>query len=71
MPQMPPKESRSENRESARASDVAKGHQQGSEKVSSGVEKVGGKSGGVRFPVHDHHEHCDVHGPGGSRGTKG
>lgn len=45
---------------SVRQSDVKKGHQ--AEKVSS-VEKVGGPTG-VRFPVHDHHEHCDVKGGG-------
>jgi hypothetical protein len=66
MPSMPPKETRVENRESARAADVRKGHQ--AERVSS-IEKAGGPTG-VRFPVHDHHEHCDVHGPGGSKGTK-
>lgn len=37
-------------KESARESDVKKGHQ--SERVSS-VEKVGGPTG-VRFPVHSH-----------------
>lgn len=58
---------KSENKTSAREADVRKGHQ--AERVSS-VEKVGGKTG-VRFPVHDHHEHCDVHGPGGSKATKG
>lgn len=70
MPSMPPKVARTENRASARASDVQKGHQEGSKTVSGGAEKVGGKSG-VRFPVHEHHEHCDVHGPGGSKSTKG
>lgn len=67
MPSMPPKAARTENRESARASDSSKGHQP--ERVSS-IEKAGGPTG-VRFPVHEHHEHCDVHGPGGSKSTKG
>jgi hypothetical protein len=57
---------KSENKTSARASDVRKGHQ--TERVS-GVEKVGG-SGGVRFPVHEHHEHCNVQGPG-AKSTRG
>lgn len=67
MPAMPPKVARTENRESARASDVERGHSP-AERVSS-IEKAGGPTG-VRFPVHAHPEHCDVHGPGG-RGTKG
>lgn len=38
----------------------------------SGIEKVGSRnSGGIKFPVPNHHEHCDVHGPGGSMDTKG
>ena len=36
----------------------------GNTKTVSGIEKVGGPSG-VRFPVHDHPEKCDVKGPGG------
>lgn len=69
MPAMPPKAARAENRESARSADVHKGHQ--SERVSS-IEKAGGPTG-VRFPVHDHHEHCDVSTPqgGGNKATKG
>ena len=66
MASMPPKVGRTENRASARAADVEKGHQP--ERVSS-IEKAGGPTG-VRFPVHAHPEHCDVHGPGG-KGTKG
>lgn len=50
MPSMPPKETRRENRESAGASDVKRGHP--AERVS-GIEKVGGPTG-VRFPVHAH-----------------
>jgi len=57
---------KSENKTSARESDERKGHQ--AERVSS-VEKVG--HSGIRFPVAEHHEHCDVHGPGGSKATKG
>lgn len=30
----------------------------------SGIEKVGGSTG-VRFPVHDHPDHCNVKTPGG------
>ncbi|HEY2002148.1 MAG TPA: hypothetical protein VGG80_07505 [Acidobacteriaceae bacterium] len=38
----------------------------------SGIEKVGSSnSGGIKFPVPSHHEHCDVRGPGGSMDTKG
>jgi hypothetical protein len=51
MPQMPPKETRRENRESAAASDVKRGPSP-AERVS-GIEKVGGPTG-VRFPVHAH-----------------
>ncbi len=51
MPSMPPKVARTENRESARASDVERGPSP-AERVS-GIEKVGGPTG-VRFPVHSH-----------------
>jgi hypothetical protein len=55
MPITPP-----ENRESAHQSDVRKGKQV--ERVSS-VEKVGSSdSNGIRFPVHNHHDHSDVRG---------
>jgi len=57
-----------ENKASEKGRDVRKGHQP--ETVQS-VERVGGSTKeSIHFPVHDHHEHCDVHGPGG-RGTKG
>lgn len=51
-----------ENRQSARQSDVKK---PGNTSKVSGIEKVGGTTG-VRFPVHDHPEHCHVSGPKGS-----
>lgn len=51
MPSMPPKAGRTENRESARSSDVKRGPSP-AERVS-GIEKVGGPTG-IRFPVHSH-----------------
>lgn len=51
MPAMPPKVARTENRESARASDVKRGPSP-AERVS-GIEKVGGPTG-VRFGLHNH-----------------
>lgn len=47
-------------KESARESDVKKGHE--SERVSS-VEKVGSTGHGVKFPVPNHHDMSKVRGP--------
>lgn len=58
---------KSENKASERGESHAKSH--GSETVRE-IEKVGGKGeGSIKFAVPNHHEHCDVHGPGGSKGT--
>lgn len=59
---------KSENKASERGESHAKSH--GSESVKE-IEHVGSKGEGIRFPVPNHHEHCDVHGPGGSKGTAG
>lgn len=60
---------KSENKASERGESRAKSHD--TESVRQ-IEKVGGKGeGSIKFPVHQHHEHCDVHGPGGSKGTGG
>jgi hypothetical protein len=40
-------------------------------KKVSGIEKVGSEGAGIKFGVPNHHEHCDVKGPGGSMDTKG
>jgi hypothetical protein len=58
-----------ENKPSERGMSRAKSH--GSETVKE-IEKVGSKGGeGIKFGVPNHHEHCDVRGPGGSKGTGG
>lgn len=50
-----------ENKASERGESRAKSH--GSETVKE-IEKVGGSTG-IRFPVHDHPDHSQVHGDGG------
>lgn len=57
-----------ENKASERGESRAKSHDAESVKQ---IEKVGSTGQGIKFGVPNHHEHCDVHGPGGSKGTGG
>jgi general stress protein YciG len=54
---------KSENKASERGESHAKSHD--TESVRQ-IEKVGGKGeGSIKFPVHDHPDHSQVHGDGG------
>lgn len=53
---------KSENKASERGESRAKSHS--SESVKA-IEKVGSSGAGIKFPVHDHPDHSQVHGDGG------